>query len=103
MEYSLKTDSGCTTLTFFGRFDMKARQTFLDAFQLAREENAKKIVFDLREVPFLDSVAIGLIVIAHKRYQNASGALTLRVCEGPVKQALDLMRISDLIPVVTDE
>ena len=101
MEYTLTTDNTRAIMKLWGRFDMKGRQEFFAALQQAKSENTKEIMIDLRKVTFIDSVAIGLLMVAHKQCQASSGVLSLCVSEGVVKQTLDFMNIPDIIPVVT--
>ncbi len=103
MEFLLKTDSTRTIVKLLGRFDAKGRQTFLSALQLARKEPAQEIMIDLREVSYIDSVALGLLTAAHRRCLESGGGFSLQISEGTVKQALDLMNIKEIMPVVTKE
>ena len=103
MEYSIQSDACRTTLKLWGRFDLRGmgRQKFFEALQDCQAENPKEIIIDLREVSFLDSSAIGLLMVAHKRCQVSSIVLSICVSEGNVKKTLDFLKIPDIVSVVT--
>ncbi len=52
-----------------GRFDFGARKTFKDAMDQAMKEEMP-IVLDFSQVSFVDSSALGLLVIAHQTLKS---------------------------------
>ncbi len=104
MQYSIYSDISRTILKFWGRFHVreKERQQFFEAFQQAQSKNKQEIIIDLREVTFIDSSAIGLLMVAHTRCQTTAVALKLCISEGNVKLTLDYLDIPTLIPVLTE-
>ncbi|WP_447969673.1 STAS domain-containing protein [Nitrospira sp. M1] len=103
MDYTLTTENNRTIITLWGRFDSQKRHEFLSAFQLALEEDTKEIVIDLQKVMFIDSTAVGLLMVAHQKCETPHKGLSLCVADGPVKQTLDFLKITDIIPVTPSQ
>ncbi|GJL55976.1 MAG: hypothetical protein NPIRA02_31080 [Nitrospirales bacterium] len=103
MEYFLTTENNRTTITLWGRFDSRRRQEFLTAFQQALKESTNEIVIDLQKVSFIDSTAVGLLMVAHQKCASPQKGLSLCVANGPVKQTLDYLKVSDILPVNTSQ
>ncbi|GJL49496.1 STAS domain-containing protein [Candidatus Nitrospira salsa] len=103
MEYTLTTENKRTIITLWGRLDSRRREEFLTAFQLAQEANTEEIVIDLQKVSFIDSTAVGLLIVAHQKCQHPPKDLRLCVIEGSVKQTLDFLKITDIIPGITPQ
>ena len=88
-------------MKLIGRFDMKMRQDFNAAVGQCIEKKTKELLIDLREVSFVDSSGIGMLIVTHKHCQASSIALRLCVSEGHVKQVIELMKIPSFIPMVS--
>ena len=91
-----KTD-GNTLVHLDGRFDFGARKTFKDAIDGAAEEG-NPVVLDLEKVTFVDSSALGLLVICHQNLKNKNIPFYLVNPQTYVKQVLDLANIGKMIP-----
>ena len=81
-----------------GRFDFGARKTFKDALDQVAEEGSP-VVLDLGKVTFVDSSALGLLVICHQNLKNKKVPFYLVNPQTYVKQVLDLANIGKMIPI----
>lgn len=86
-----------------GRFDQKARQEFKDRVDLAVDQGYRFIILNLTEVTFIDSAALGWLVLTQRRFQRLGGKLSIIACQGFVRDILDLTEISEWIPVFAKE
>jgi anti-sigma B factor antagonist len=67
---------------------------------LSREfEQDRAVIVDLAECPFLDSVGIGVLVFGWKTADVAGEQFHLRNIGRYAQRVLDLVGLSDLIPV----
>jgi anti-anti-sigma factor len=67
---------------------------------LSRElEAARRVIVDLANCPFLDSVGIGVLVYGWKTADTNGGQFHLRSVGRYAQRVLDLVGLSDLIPV----
>jgi anti-anti-sigma factor len=79
-----------------GRFDFGARKDFKDAVEQATQGGAP-IVLDLGKVTFVDSSALGLLVICHQNLKSKNIPFYLVNPQTYVKQVLDLANIGKMI------
>lgn len=81
-----------------GRFDFGTRKIFKEAVDLAAEEGSL-LVLELEKVTFVDSSALGLLVICHQKLKNKKIPFYLVNPQTYVRQVLDLANIGKMIPV----
>lgn len=67
--------------------------------QTIMNSTADNVVLDLSNVDFIDSSGIGAIVFLYKRLHGSQRHLELIGAKGQPKQLLQLLRISQAIPV----
>ena len=80
-----------------GRFDFGARKTFKEAVD-EESDGANSVVLDLEKVTFVDSSALGLLVLCHQNLKNKKVPFYLVNPQTYVKQVLDLANIGKMIP-----
>lgn len=69
-----------------------------------KKSGRRKVLADFREVPYIDSTGIGFVVGVYTSVTNMPGGRFVLV--GPshrVREVLDLMRLSTVIPMAADE
>lgn len=81
-----------------GRFDFGARKTFKDAMNEAMKEDLP-IILDFKQVSFVDSSALGLLVIAHQTLKGKKIPFSLVNPQTYVQQVLDLANVAKMIPI----
>ena len=82
-----------------GRFDQSARQEYKWRVDLALNAGYRYIIMDMTEVSFIDSAALGWLVLSQRRFQRIRGQLSIVVRDGFVRDILELTEISEWIPV----
>lgn len=58
-----------------------------------------RVVLDLADVEFIDSVGLAAIVAARKRVAVHGGSVTLRRPSPPVRKLLDIVGLTGFLPV----
>ncbi len=69
-----------------------------------KKSGRRKVLADFQEVPYIDSTGIGFVVAVYTSVTNMPGGRFVLV--GPnhrVREVLDLMRLSTVIPIAADE
>lgn len=69
-----------------------------------KKSGRRKVLADFHEVPYIDSTGIGFVVAVYTSVTNLPGGRFVLV--GPnhrVREVLDLMRLSTVIPIAADE
>jgi anti-anti-sigma factor len=83
-----------------GRFDWHAINDFgLGAAQNLNNAAIREIQIDLVEVDYIDSSAIGALLVLLDKSKRASKTLLLNGASGVVRQTLENMSIGQVIPM----
>lgn len=92
-ETNISQDNGIATVKFTGRITLGSSLSLAESQinQLIENEGARKIIFDLTNVDFIDSAGLGFVVFMHGRLQEKGGQLRLA---NPKSQVLDLFRMT---------
>lgn len=100
MDINVTNVNGCATLRLQGRFDFNAHREFREAIDNAlRLADVKQIQIDLGGVDYLDSSALGMLLMLRDRAKGASRAASLANARGAVKQVLDIANFDRLFTI----
>ncbi len=91
------------TLHFSGRFDFQGRNAFQTAVAQAQATNPRAIILNFSEVPFLDSSALGMLMIVKRDWPDPTCQLSLAVPPGYVMNVLNLASMAKQIPIIEVE
>jgi anti-anti-sigma factor len=91
MHLHLKTEDTTATIHVSGQFDFKAHRQFRDMCEAALEEpTLRKLVVDLREVDYIDSSALGMLLVLKESADVRTVPVQLRNAAAHVKTALEV-------------
>ncbi|MDH4188296.1 MAG: STAS domain-containing protein [Nitrospira sp.] len=86
-----------------GNFTYADRTTFKDVVDKAAQADCKHMVVDIQGVNFLDSAALGILVLTHQRFQQEQRRFSLLK---PTEQCMKLLTIAGIhkrIPIFQSE
>jgi anti-anti-sigma factor len=87
-------------ISLSGRFDFNAHREFRDAAdQAIAMTDAREIQIDLAGVDYLDSSALGMLLMLRDKAKGVGKSVTLANCRGAVKQVIEIANFSKLFPV----
>ena len=87
-------------VTVAGEIDLYTAPALRDGLTEAIESGALQLAVDLRSVPFMDSMGLGVLIGARRRLAEREGKIAL-VCEdGPVRRVLDVSGLATVFDVV---
>jgi len=66
------------------------------------ESGVKKLIVDLAKVKLIDSSGIGVLVVCNAQIRQAGGMLRIACPPGAVGHVLDLVNISQVVPIDPD-
>ena len=89
--------------TFAGRFDQHARQDFKWRIDHAISQGYRFVVLNMVAVSFVDSAALGWLVLAQRRFHRISGKMCIVAPAGFVRDILELTEIGEWIPIFASE
>ena len=84
--------SGFKRLKPSGLFTATLAKDVMEQFKLDLEAGVRWIVVDLREVSFMDSFGLGVLVSMHSRLKMTGGQLHLCHLSGSVQSLFDISR-----------
>ena len=90
-------------LMISGRVTCYSRKVFQAIVKTARFSGAKHIIFNMQGVTFMDSAALGGLVLAYLNLNECDVAMSVVEPEQPVKTLLDAANFPSLIPTYPTE
>ena len=91
MNANFTTDSETAVIRLTGRFDFSRHREFRNCYEAALKEPAlRRIDVDLQGVEYLDSSALGMLLLLKERADARALPVTLLNCAGVVKEILDV-------------
>jgi len=89
--------------TFVGRFDQHARQDFKWRIDRAILQGYRFVMLNMVAVSFIDSTALGWLVLAQRRFQRIGGKIGIIAPIGFVRDVLEITEIGEWIPIFASE
>ncbi len=100
MQTSLTNRDGKTVVVLQGRFDFNSHREFREAIDQAIREAPRDIHVDLGAVEYLDSSALGMLLMLRDKAKAAGKEVALANAQGPVKQVIDIANFGKLFALV---
>lgn len=100
MQVNISNRSGKTAIVLQGRFDFNAHREFREAVDQAVKELPREIQVDLAGVDYLDSSALGMLLMLRDKAKNASKEIELANARGAVRQVIDIANFGKLFTLV---
>lgn len=95
-------DSGTAVVTVRGELDIESlpvNQALVDG---ALESEPRLLVLDLRDLTFLDSAGLTLLVRTNRRVRNADGTLAIANASSLVAAVIDRMDLGAMMRIVRE-
>ncbi|MBK9220048.1 MAG: STAS domain-containing protein [Uliginosibacterium sp.] len=87
-------------LRLSGRFDFKAHREFREAVDsVLSQAGARGVQVDLADVTYLDSSALGMLLMLRDKAKTVSKEVALVGVKGSVRQVLDIANFSKLFSI----
>jgi anti-anti-sigma factor len=100
MQVTTVVTDGVATLGLQGRFDFNSHRDFREATESALADAAVTVLnVDLALVEYLDSSALGMLLMLRDKIKASNRRVALVNCRGPVKQVLEIANFAKLFEV----
>ncbi|MDP5240291.1 STAS domain-containing protein [Uliginosibacterium sp. 31-16] len=100
MDAQVTMNDAHAVLRLAGRFDFKAHREFRDAVDsLLGQAGTRPLQVDLSEVSYLDSSALGMLLMLRDKAKAANKDVALIGVKGSVRQVLDIANFSKLFAI----
>ena len=97
MEIKTKAEGNRLTIEVSGRVDTVTAPELEAGLKFG---DAKSVVIDLKEVPYMSSAGLRLLLTAHKTMLAKNGELQLANVQPSVKEVLDITGFSDILNLI---
>lgn len=88
------------TLKLGGRFDFHSHRDFRSAYEQHLESaDLREIVIDFGDVDYLDSSALGMLLLLREKAEGAGKKVILAGLKGTVKQVLEIANFGKLFNI----
>jgi len=95
-----KTDNQVTRLSLEGRFDFHSHRDFRSAYEsVLAKPTIREIVVDFNRVDYLDSSALGMLLLLREKAEAGSKKVKLANLSGAVKQVLEIANFGKLFAI----
>ena len=101
MEINIVEANRGATIALKGRFDFQANQQFRNAVDGLLTSGKALLTVDLSEVNFIDSSALGMLLLARENCEKAGGSVVLNRPQEYVSKILKLCQFDQLFQVQT--
>ena len=100
LQIAVKKSEDITVLHLNGRFDFSAHRDFKKAHDEALQTNGlKEIVVDLTQVEYMDSSALGMLLLLREKADKFNVGVSLRSCEGFARQILEVANFQNIFAI----
>ncbi|MBL8427915.1 MAG: STAS domain-containing protein [Dechloromonas sp.] len=100
MQASILNESGKATIKLDGRFDFNTHREFRSAYEpLVVDPSVRSVVVDFSGVDYLDSSALGMLLMLRDKLGGANKEVALVGVRGNVKQVLDIANFAKLFQI----
>lgn len=101
MHVTVSKENNVAIVRFSGRFDFNTHREFRNAVDpLANETAIAGVVIDFSDVEYLDSSALGMLLMVREKMGIAKKGVTLGGVHGNVKQVLEIANFRQLFQIV---
>ncbi len=100
MNVNVVSSGDSVTITLGGRFEHATSRAFREALLKALKESPPEVHIHLGAVDYIDSSALGLLLMAREMAEKAGKTVTLAGATGMVRKALEFARLNTLFKMV---
>lgn len=96
MDADVIDNGACVAIRLSGRFDASGQKAFIHAVDLAMAAAGGDVEIDFDGVDYIDSTALGLLLILRERAKHAGKAVSLVGAKNSVKTILDIAKFDKI-------
>src|SRR4051812_29561846 len=100
MEIVKNLNQGVFEVTMRGRFTFTDNALFREVILKFADNDVRQIVFHMALVEFVDSAALGMLLLSHDESEKHCKSLTLSGATGQVKKMFDMARFHTVFNIV---
>jgi anti-anti-sigma factor len=87
---TVRENDTCRVIKIKGRFDFSCHSSFREAY--AKAPAGCEFVIDMEEASYMDSAALGMLLLLREHVQQQGGRVSIQNCRG---QTYDVLQIAN--------
>lgn len=95
---TLSADERTVTLSIYGRFMFSDHADFREGYNLASPLKSNYIL-DMSRVDYMDSAALGMLVVLHERTGKDRKKVILKGCNPEILRILEISKFDQLLTI----
>jgi len=99
MEATLNTVENRALLTLSGDFTFKDNARFRQLLTQLQEQSPKELTLDVAHLEFIDSAALGMLLLLHDQSNRVGTHVTIESATGQIKQMLQLSNFDEIFSI----
>jgi anti-anti-sigma factor len=100
MQAQVFNTTGKARISLAGRFDFSAHREFKNCYEpTLKAGDVAEVEIDMGSVEYLDSSALGMLLMLKEKAGSAKKTVSLTNCRGSVRQVLDIANFGKLFPI----
>ena len=99
MDYSVTRDDHHISVALKGRFTFEDHRKFKTIMDMVEESGTQAISFDLQELAYVDSAAIGMLLLLKDMTDSRSIGVTLANANNQVKTILEISSLDQVFTI----
>ncbi len=99
MEYAKAINDSSCEIMFKGKFTFSDHQQFKPIFALLEQSGIKTLYLNFKDVEFVDSAALGILLLIRDESVRFSKQVVLQQPVGQVKKMFEISRFYDLFTI----
>lgn len=100
LNVSTKKEPGKITLSLSGRFNFESHQAFKAAYTpILNESSFDTLIIDFAGVNYMDSSALGMLLMIRERLATTAKTIVLANSQGPVKEVLQVANFGRIFKI----
>lgn len=100
MDVKIDREGRNARLRLAGRFDINTHAVFRNAYvDVLHESGIDKLIVDLSDVSYIDSSALGMLLLLRERMTAAEKAIELVNCQPSVRQVFAIANFNKLFTI----
>jgi HptB-dependent secretion and biofilm anti anti-sigma factor len=95
---TVKQSDQCTIIKINGRFDFSCHSAFREAY--SGSASGTEFIVDMAEASYMDSAALGMLLLLREHTQQQGGKVTITNCRGQTYDVLQIANFHRLFKIV---
>jgi anti-anti-sigma factor len=95
---TVKQSDSCRVIKINGRFDFSCHSAFREAY--SGSPTGTEFIVDMAEASYMDSAALGMLLLLREHVQQQGGKVTITNCRGQTYDVLQIANFHRLFKIV---